>query len=842
MRLQGYFTLAFIIIIFLIQPVLAHEHYSYEHAMELKPLINWQDYGPKAFDQSISENKPILLLLTAPSWCYWCQVYESEEYLFNPQVIETLNNNFIPVYVDADKRQDLTRQYLEGGWPSTTVLAPNGDRLYGYSGVRPLPNMLANFQQAINYVNTQGFSNEVSFNYEKTSSVVPTENQLNNIISNYQLSILQSYDSVYGGFGGGQKFPQPRTLDFSLELYETTGNDQWLNLVRQTLEGQYTKIDEVETNYNLFDTVEGGFHRYTTQRDWRTPHYEKMLYDNARLLKTYSHLLQLDPSNTIAIDVVDKTDSYIQNYWYDEENGGFYGNTDVHGEEEYYGKNPRPEDKPRIEKTKYTDWNSEAIITYLYLWKTKNDERYKELSINSLDFFKDEMITSDGAYHYKKEDGEIGVRGGILDNSYLLLAFVEGYEVLNDKEYLETAQKIADYSLDNLYDWNSGGFFERNSPDKNLYAPGENINLDKPTQENGIIAYALLKLYKQTNNPLYLNAGIKTLGNKLNNIGGLDFSYYYIKSSQFAIENNLLGEYNKQQSNIQNLEEKRQENFWLNDLIGEEKSTNKITDFQVSEEGISQLQGSLIILILISLIAGFISFISPCTLPILPAYIAFSLRSSKNNLKGMTIAFFLGLVTVFTILGMSASIIGVFLRSNLTIFSQIAGAGIIFFGILILLGKGLPGIKIKQKKPTSYIGSFLFGGALGIAWTPCVGPILVAILLLASASASVSTGGILLLAYGIGLAVPLIIFSSYLGKIKKDGKIWRIIKGKEIKIELGKKEFSIHTSSLIAGLIFIILGYLIFSGILFSFNQYISATEFQKVIFGIEEKLIKLLR
>jgi len=111
---------------------IAASHYSFEHAEELKPLIKWRDYNPKAFDEAIQENKPIFLLLTAPSWCYWCQVYESEDFLFNTQVVDIINENFIPVYVDADQRQDLTRQYLEGGWPSTTVLAPNGERLFGY--------------------------------------------------------------------------------------------------------------------------------------------------------------------------------------------------------------------------------------------------------------------------------------------------------------------------------------------------------------------------------------------------------------------------------------------------------------------------------------------------------------------------------------------------------------------------------------------------------------------------------------------------------------------------------------------------------------------------------------
>lgn len=825
----------------LLPPVSATSHYSFEHAIELKPLIEWRDYGPDAFDEAIEQNKPIFLLLTAPSWCYWCQVYESEDYLFNSQVVDYLNENFIPVYVDADKRQDLTRQYLEGGWPSTTVLAPNGERLYGYSGPRPVSNMLANLKNAKDYVTTQGFSNQVAYQYEPVPSVLPTENQLNTLIDNYAGFLLQVYDPVHGGFGTGQKFPQGRALDFSLEMYELTGNNQFLELVQTTLQNQYTKEEELETNYNLFDPIEGGFHRYGTSRDWTPPHFEKMLYDNARLLRAYFHLLQL-ASDPLVREVVDKTLSYVETQWYDPK-GGFYGNTDVAGELEYYGEELRPAEKPRVEKTKYSDWNAEAILTYLYLWKTSGNEKYKEMAEQSLDFFAEEMVTAEGAYHYRNPEGTKGVRGSLLDNSYLLLAFVEGYETLGKKNYRDTAQQLADYSLEKLYDWNSGGFFERNSPDTHLYAPGETIQLSKPLQENGIIAYALLKLYTQTGNPLYLNAGIKTIGANIDNAGGLDRGYYYVKAAQFITENNLLSDFSQIQAQVEEEEKEKQESFWLNALLNNEPIEGvETTGFVVSEEGLTFLGGPILLLLLIALVAGFISFASPCTLPILPAYLAYSFRSSQHNIKGMTLAFFLGLSIIFTLLGMTATLIGEVLKSQTTLFTQIAGIVIILFGLYILSGRGFAGVRIAQKKPTTYFSSFLFGGTMGLAWTPCVGPILVAVLLLASTTSSVLTGGLLLFIYAVGLAIPLILVSSYLGRINREGRLWKILQGKELRFRIATKEISIHTSSLISGVLFLILGILIFSGVLFAFNQYITTTPFQRALFGAEEGLLSFVQ
>jgi len=806
----------------------------------LKPLIEWRDYGPEAFDESITQNKPIFLLLTAPSWCYWCQVYESEDYLFNPQVVSYINENFIPIYVDADQRQDLTRQYLEGGWPSTTIFTPSRERIYGYSGVRPVQNMLINLQQAKDYVNSQGFSNQPSINYQKTTQVIPTQSQLTSLISSYGYYILQAHDSQDGGFGTGQKFPQGRALDYSLEIYERTNDQQYLQLVQTTLQNQYTKIEEIETNYNLFDPVEGGFHRYGTRRDYTPPHFEKMLYDNAKLLKAYFHLQQLAPNGPVVKEVVKKTHAYVKTNWYDSKNGGFYGNTDVHGEEEYYGENPRPKDKPRVEKTKYTDWNSEAILTYLYLYEETKNQEYKSMAESSLDFYS-ENINDKGAFHFISPEGKKGVQGSLLDNSFLMLAFIQGYETLQKPIYLENAKKLADYSLENLYDWNSGGFFERNSPDKNLYAPGEQIKLSKPGQENGIITFALLKLYKQTSNPNYLNAAIKTLGSNLGSAGGLDSGYYQTKSAQYILENNLLNDFQNKKQQIENLEKEKQESFWLIPLLEQNIKPSSITGFAVSEEGLEKLDAPIFILIFISIIIGFLSFASPCTLPILPAFLAFSLKSEKRNIKGMSIAFFAGLAVFYTLLGMTVTAAGIFLKNNLTIFTQIAGIIIILMGLIILLEKNFPSFKLKTNKPRSYFGAFFFGAVFGLAWTPCTGPLLFGIAVLASTTGSVLSGGILLFSFAVGLAIPLIILTHYVGKVNKDSSLWRFIKGKEIIIKLNNRTIRLHTTSLISGILFIILGYLIFSGALVALNQYISTSSFQQWIYGLEDKILGLV-
>lgn len=244
-----------------------------------------------------------------------------------------------------------------------------------------------------------------------------------------------------------------------------------------------------------------------------------MLHENVTLLNAYAHLLKINPKNKIAEDVVKKTHSYIKKYWYDDFNGGFYGNTDVHGEDQYYGEKNRSKNKPRIEKTKYSDWNSEAILTYLNLWKWMGDEQYKKMAEKSLDFFAKEMVTDNGVYHYFKENGVKSVRG----------------------------------------------------------------NLSKPSEENSILSLSLLKLYRITGNRIYLNSAVKTMGIIASEVKGLDRGYYYIKSANYIIKRDLLTEFKKIKNDAEAVEVKMQKIFWLNSILEKLDKEGEMLSFSVND-------------------------------------------------------------------------------------------------------------------------------------------------------------------------------------------------------------------------------------------------------------------
>lgn len=175
--------------------------------------------------------------------------------------------------------------------------------------------------------------------------------------------------------------------------------------------------------------------------------------------------------------------------------------------------------------------------------------------------------------------------------------------------------------------------------------------------------------------------------------------------------------------------------------------------------------------------AGFLSFISPCVLPLIPSYISYitglsldELTSSQEKARARDVAmknslmFILGFSTIFIFFGASATLIGRFFLSNQAVIRKIGGVLIIFFGLYIM-GLIKPSLLMRdarfhfQNKPAGYLGSYLVGIAFGAGWTPCVGPILGSILLYASTSGSVFTGVQLLAVYSFGLGLPLFLSS-----------------------------------------------------------------------------------
>ena len=217
----------------------------------------------------------------------------------------------------------------------------------------------------------------------------------------------------------------------------------------------------------------------------------------------------------------------------------------------------------------------------------------------------------------------------------------------------------------------------------------------------------------------------------------------------------------------------------------------------------------------VAFIGGMISVLLPCTLAILPAFFAYTFKERQEITK-MTLVFFAGFSLIFIILGIFASAIGQTLTSiqvaDTKLLVMIAGIFLIIFGIMTILGKGFNFIQIDKKTGHDIFGIFAFGILFGLGWSACLGPILAGILLIASTFQNYFYAGALLFFYSLGLFVPLFLISMLFDKFNLTQKAW--LKGKGFEIKLLGKQFQIHTTKVIAGILLIASGtiFIVFNG------------------------------
>ncbi|MBV9791068.1 MAG: cytochrome c biogenesis protein CcdA [Chloroflexi bacterium] len=237
--------------------------------------------------------------------------------------------------------------------------------------------------------------------------------------------------------------------------------------------------------------------------------------------------------------------------------------------------------------------------------------------------------------------------------------------------------------------------------------------------------------------------------------------------------------------------------------------------------------GTILTAALPTFLAGVFSFLSPCTLPILPAYFAFTFEAKRQQVALMTLAFFLGLATTMTLFGASASLLGSFLtggnlRDTLAFWG---GVLIIGLGIANMLGKGFSGIQMQERPSATFAGSYLFGMTFALGWSACVGPILGTLLtLLVAQGSSVLAGAVLAQIYALGLALPLFLVAVFFRQIGTGSRIWQIIRGRGFSINVFGRTLHLHTTSILSGLLLIVLGYFLASGELYRFSDWATRT------------------
>jgi cytochrome c-type biogenesis protein len=222
---------------------------------------------------------------------------------------------------------------------------------------------------------------------------------------------------------------------------------------------------------------------------------------------------------------------------------------------------------------------------------------------------------------------------------------------------------------------------------------------------------------------------------------------------------------------------------------------------------------SLLLLAPLVFVSGMLSFLSPCCLPVLSAYFAYTFQARREQIVLTTVAFFLGVATTMTLLGATATAISQLLFDHRDTLTLVGGLLIIGFGVMSLLGKGFGGMRLDERPQATVGGSYLYGATFALGWTACVGPILGALLtMLATQGLAVIQGGILAFLYALGLGAPLILTATFFSRLGPGSPVWRVLRGRGFSLNLGFTTLDLHSTSVFSGLMLIAMGSLLATG------------------------------
>ncbi|MDE3097576.1 MAG: thioredoxin domain-containing protein [Chloroflexota bacterium] len=465
--------------------------------------IRWNVWGSEAFARAQAEDKPILLSLSAV-WCHWCHVMDETSYS-DPEVIRLINERFVPVRVDNDQRPDVNARYNMGGWPTTAFLTPGGEVMAGMTYIPP-DQMREVLGQVSGYYrdNKQQVEQkiaEIVANRRRAEAAAADERKglTGQIFLDALHATEDAYDPVFGGFGNEPKFPHSDAIDLLLHAYLRDGDRDALHMARKTLDHM--------CGGGTYDHEWGGFFRYSTKRDWSIPHYEKMLEDNAGLLRNLLTLYRItgDAGHRRSIE---STLGYIDAWLSDETTGAFYGSQDA--DEEFYAL-PDAERRrlaaPYVDRTVYTSWNAMAISAYLEASWTLEEPRLQERALRALDFLWDNL-RADGARMCRFLGTEGPRVAGLLgDQAYTAAALLDAYEAAGRPGDLDRAKQLAAFMVDHLGD-GGGGFFDTPRGHESV---GRLSSRQKPVKENAVAAGAFARLARLTRDASYEEAARRAL-------------------------------------------------------------------------------------------------------------------------------------------------------------------------------------------------------------------------------------------------------------------------------------------------------------------------------------------
>ncbi len=515
--------------------------------------VNWYPWGEEALAQALSEDRPILLSI-GYSACHWCHVMERESFE-DPETAAYMNENFVNVKVDREERPDLDALYMEavqaisgqGGWPLTAFLDPDGVPFYGGTYFPPdegrgMPSFRMVMEAVLHAFESKREeirqrAPEMQARLGAIGHLAPAEPPEAELLAEATERLRSSADRRRGGFGGAPKFPPAAALELLLARGER-------EIVELTLDAMLAG--------GIYDQIGGGFARYSVDASWLVPHFEKMLYDNAQLVRAYLHGWQAFGHQRYRRVCEETLDWALREMRGPE--GGFYSalDADSEGEEgrfyvwtpaemrhelgedageiiEFYGVTEQgnfeghnilylaggaaanePDSLswarralyearhqrvwPGLDDKRLASWNALMIGALAEAGAVLERADYVEAAWACAEFVLERMRDANGHLLRTYKDGGARLNAYLEDHAFLLEALLTLYEATFEPRWFEEAEQLAETILTRFGDPEHGGFFSTSADHELLIARRKEIGDHPIPSGNSSAALGLLRL------------------------------------------------------------------------------------------------------------------------------------------------------------------------------------------------------------------------------------------------------------------------------------------------------------------------------------------------------------
>jgi len=396
--------------------------------------VDWREWGEAAFAEAAEADRPLLLSLVT-TWSRECREMEETTYA-DPRIGANVNEDFVPVRVDADRRPRVRERYNMGGFPSTVFLTPSGEILTGatFLGVDGFRGILESVRA------TWDERGESAGSVPRAlREGTPPRGTVDARVEKAMVEqLLSAFDGEFGGWGSDVKFPMPRTVEFAL----VRARDQ----ATRTLEAIQT---------HLLDTYDGGFYRFARRRDWGEPQREKLVDGNAALLRAFAHGYRYTGTESYRTSAEQTVAFLTTTAW----TGEAFGASQA-GDGSYFRLEPTDRagaDEPPVDETVFAGHNGLAVDALLVLAAYTDDDRARKYARRARDHVVSTLVEDGRVRHYRPErESDDAPSGLLLDQARVLTGLTTAWQVMGEPG---PATEIADWTLNHLQE-ESGAFVD----------------------------------------------------------------------------------------------------------------------------------------------------------------------------------------------------------------------------------------------------------------------------------------------------------------------------------------------------------------------------------------------